>query len=99
MLVLFLCHNQLIAVMAAGAKNRVTAATGMNQGSSRSHSVFIISLQQVGVRALIGNLLSVRKLETRFVLACCVWPLFAVTYPASTLLGPSWLCCCEGVYV
>lgn len=33
--------------MSAGAKNRVTAATGMNQGSSRSHSVFIISLQQV----------------------------------------------------
>ncbi|CAM9240921.1 unnamed protein product, partial [Sphacelaria rigidula] len=38
--------DELIAVMAAGAKNRVTAATGMNQGSSRSHSVFIISLQQ-----------------------------------------------------
>ncbi|CAM9384688.1 unnamed protein product [Ectocarpus sp. 13 AM-2016] len=32
--------------MSAGAKNRVTAATGMNQGSSRSHSVFIISVQQ-----------------------------------------------------
>ncbi|CAN0382336.1 unnamed protein product [Hapterophycus canaliculatus] len=38
--------DELIAVMSAGAKNRVTAATGMNQGSSRSHSVFIISLQQ-----------------------------------------------------
>eukprot|EP00752_Nemacystus_decipiens_P003563 g3286.t1 len=38
--------EELIAVMSAGAKNRVTAATGMNQGSSRSHSVFIISLQQ-----------------------------------------------------
>ncbi|CAM9868551.1 unnamed protein product, partial [Ectocarpus sp. 8 AP-2014] len=39
-------NKQLIAVMSAGAKNRVTAATGMNQGSSRSHSVFIISVQQ-----------------------------------------------------
>lgn len=38
---------QLISVMAAGAKNRAVAATGMNQGSSRSHSVFIISVQQV----------------------------------------------------
>ncbi|CAM9864630.1 unnamed protein product, partial [Ectocarpus sp. 8 AP-2014] len=38
--------DELIAVMSAGAKNRVTAATGMNQGSSRSHSVFIISVQQ-----------------------------------------------------
>lgn len=44
---MFVLRAQLISVMAAGAKNRAVAATGMNQGSSRSHSVFIISVQQV----------------------------------------------------
>ncbi|CAM9622605.1 unnamed protein product, partial [Discosporangium mesarthrocarpum] len=38
--------EELIGVMQSGAKNRMVAATGMNQGSSRSHSVFTVSLQQ-----------------------------------------------------
>ena len=29
-----------------GANNRATAATGMNEGSSRSHSVFTITVNQ-----------------------------------------------------
>jgi Kinesin motor domain len=37
---------ELLAVMDTGKSNRVTAATGMNAGSSRSHSVFIITLAQ-----------------------------------------------------
>ena len=32
--------------MSAGASNRATAATGMNEGSSRSHSVFTVTVTQ-----------------------------------------------------
>lgn len=47
---------ELLAVMGEGQKNRAVAATGMNEGSSRSHSVFFIELTQVGLAHLIiGN--------------------------------------------
>ena len=35
-----------------GNKNRATASTGMNEKSSRSHSVFIIILTQVSVSVI-----------------------------------------------
>ncbi|KAG5177507.1 kinesin-like protein, partial [Tribonema minus] len=38
--------KELLQVMEVGKANRATAATGMNSGSSRSHSVFIITIQQ-----------------------------------------------------
>ncbi|TDH68568.1 hypothetical protein CCR75_005663 [Bremia lactucae] len=37
---------ELLAAMRAGAANRAVAATGMNEGSSRSHSVFMVTLFQ-----------------------------------------------------
>lgn len=39
-------HEELLNFMATGAENRATAATGMNEGSSRSHSVFTITVSQ-----------------------------------------------------
>jgi len=39
-------EEELLEVMTLGARNRAVAATGMNEGSSRSHSVFIITVQQ-----------------------------------------------------
>lgn len=36
-------QEELLDIMSAGALNRATAATGMNEGSSRSHSVFSIT--------------------------------------------------------
>lgn len=38
--------EELLATMREGASNRAVAATGMNEGSSRSHSVFIVTLFQ-----------------------------------------------------
>ncbi|KUF96511.1 E3 ubiquitin-protein ligase [Phytophthora nicotianae] len=38
--------EELLAAMRAGAANRAVAATGMNEGSSRSHSVFMVTLFQ-----------------------------------------------------
>jgi kinesin family protein 5 len=38
--------EELLAAMRAGAANRAVAATGMNEGSSRSHSVFMVTLYQ-----------------------------------------------------
>lgn len=38
--------EELLATMRAGAANRAVAATGMNEGSSRSHSVFMVTLFQ-----------------------------------------------------
>uniref|UniRef100_A0AAV1UG35 Kinesin-like protein n=1 Tax=Peronospora matthiolae TaxID=2874970 RepID=A0AAV1UG35_9STRA len=38
--------DELLAAMRAGAANRAVAATGMNEGSSRSHSVFMVTLFQ-----------------------------------------------------
>lgn len=39
-------HTELLGIMAVGASNRATAATGMNEGSSRSHSVFTLTVYQ-----------------------------------------------------
>ena len=39
-------QEELLGFMATGAENRATAATGMNEGSSRSHSVFTITVSQ-----------------------------------------------------
>lgn len=39
-------QDELLTFMAVGAENRATAATGMNEGSSRSHSVFTITVNQ-----------------------------------------------------
>ena len=33
-------------MLSAGSRNRITASTAMNAGSSRSHAVFTVSLQQ-----------------------------------------------------
>ena len=39
-------HEELLGIMARGGTNRAVAATGMNEGSSRSHSVFTITVTQ-----------------------------------------------------
>jgi kinesin family member 5 len=38
--------DELLSTMRDGAANRAVAATGMNEGSSRSHSVFMVTLVQ-----------------------------------------------------
>jgi hypothetical protein len=38
--------DEVLALMQQGNANRATAATGMNAGSSRSHSLFMLSLDQ-----------------------------------------------------
>ena len=38
--------DELLAFMEEGASNRMVAATGMNEGSSRSHSIFILTVGQ-----------------------------------------------------
>ena len=40
------CAEDMLNCMSAGKINRATAATGMNEGSSRSHSVFCIKIHQ-----------------------------------------------------
>ena len=40
------CERELLQIMTTGAANRATAATGMNEGSSRSHSVFMVTVTQ-----------------------------------------------------
>mmetsp|Transcript_4449 Transcript_4449/g.13275 ORF Transcript_4449/g.13275 Transcript_4449/m.13275 type:complete len:720 (-) Transcript_4449:752-2911(-) len=40
------CEEELLQVMQDGTVNRATAATGMNEGSSRSHSVFMVTVAQ-----------------------------------------------------
>lgn len=42
-------EEEVLGVMTKGQNNRVVAATGMNEGSSRSHSVFIIQVKQLNV--------------------------------------------------
>lgn len=42
-------QDELLSLMHHGASNRATAATGMNEGSSRSHSVFTITINQRNV--------------------------------------------------
>ena len=39
-------EDELLGIMSSGAVNRAVAATGMNEGSSRSHSVFSITVSQ-----------------------------------------------------
>lgn len=39
-------QEELLGIMSSGAMNRAVAATGMNEGSSRSHSVFTITISQ-----------------------------------------------------
>jgi kinesin family protein 5 len=41
--------QDLLDIMARGSGNRATAATGMNEGSSRSHSVFTINLVKTDI--------------------------------------------------
>jgi hypothetical protein len=43
-------EGEVFEVMRTGAKNRAVAATGMNQGSSRSHSILQISIVQENTR-------------------------------------------------
>ena len=38
--------DEMMEVIAAGAENRELSATGMNAGSSRSHSVLIVTISQ-----------------------------------------------------
>lgn len=40
------CVEEMLEVMRQGNDNRAVAATGMNEGSSRSHSLFLVSVQQ-----------------------------------------------------
>ena len=39
-------EQELLSLMSEGQKNRAVAATGMNEGSSRSHSIFLLTLTQ-----------------------------------------------------
>lgn len=39
-------QDELYELMDLGAQNRAIAATGMNEGSSRSHSVFTVKVAQ-----------------------------------------------------
>ena len=39
-------YDELLGLISAGAQNRAKAATGMNEGSSRSHSVFTVTVTQ-----------------------------------------------------
>lgn len=41
--------EEAVAVLRDGAKHRITAATLMNQASSRSHSIFMLRLDQVSL--------------------------------------------------
>jgi len=38
--------DEALAVMRKGGKNRAVASTGMNEGSSRSHAVFMVEIEQ-----------------------------------------------------
>jgi kinesin family protein 5 len=42
--------NELLDLMTQGSKNRATAATGLNEGSSRSHSLFNVTISQRDLR-------------------------------------------------
>jgi kinesin family protein 5 len=71
--------DELLQCMQSGAFNRATAATGMNEGSSRSHSVFTITVGQKdlqtatsknGKLVLVSNIL----MYTRVPCLCEIWP-------------------------
>ena len=42
--------EQLLDIMTRGSRNRAVAATGLNEGSSRSHSLFSITVSQRDLR-------------------------------------------------
>lgn len=42
--------EEAVGVLREGVRHRMTAATLMNQNSSRSHSIFTLRLDQVGQR-------------------------------------------------
>ncbi|XP_018323560.1 kinesin-like protein KIF17 isoform X1 [Agrilus planipennis] len=50
--------NECEELLSIGTKNRITGATLMNQNSSRSHSIFTISIEQISNK---GNLESIKK--------------------------------------
>lgn len=43
-------YSEVVAMMKAGNRNRETSATLMNEDSSRSHSIFMITLSQTNLR-------------------------------------------------
>ncbi len=48
-------YSAIAALIAEGTKSRVTAATAMNDTSSRSHAVFTITITQSQYDSLSGN--------------------------------------------
>ena len=40
------CKEDIVDILEMGSKTRVTAATAMNDTSSRSHSVFVLTVNQ-----------------------------------------------------
>jgi kinesin family protein 5 len=45
------CVEDMMSIMEQGNSTRAVAATGMNEGSSRSHSIFIVALTQKDTQA------------------------------------------------
>lgn len=45
--------EEMFGLMQRGSENRAVMATGMNAGSSRSHSLFLITLEQA--RSMMGG--------------------------------------------
>ena len=43
-------YQEVVAMMKAGNRNRETSATLMNEDSSRSHSIFMVTLTQTNLR-------------------------------------------------
>jgi hypothetical protein len=63
-------ERQLMDILRIGSANRVVAATGMNEASSRSHCIVVLSILQessFGIRNDDTNLPEVEKLETETV--------------------------------
>ena len=66
--------DELLQCMQSGAFNRATAATGMNEGSSRSHSVFTITVGQKDLQSATsknGKLVLVRRYLASLVSFVC----------------------------
>jgi kinesin family protein 5 len=47
--------DEVLQLMEDGLKNRAVAYTDMNATSSRSHSIFILTIQQTNVRTLVNK--------------------------------------------
>ena len=45
-------HEEVLEIMNAGNQNRVTGKTNMNEHSSRSHSIFIMTIHQTNIKDL-----------------------------------------------